>query len=601
VLNLIFPQFAVTEARSFLADWTKQLAQLCTLLLDFYANGLSDKEMLKLEESLTKVQECLGKCDIVMNNALSEPCYSSLNPNDLVPVAEKLKYLTQQALLGQSSIDTYRDWLSTEIQGDALNAPPEVQKDIDRIKNSLSNIRDTIVEHLSTRPSLASLKTTTSVETAFSADAESLEQKLIEGVCSFEFHQRTLIEKLYQVEAARFKPEEEAEWSFKTERILNVYSFNLAYEEVTTCWIALASLLGNRSTKRRLYIPFTKWIPFQMFRQFKTAFSRDRFMSNGKVTFGMIVSRLWSYMKLTDTIFALKAALSLVLFMLMFLSSDTKSFFTTYSLSGAIITILVVLSPTMGATYITALFELLGAVTGNLFAMATFYAFGNREYLLWISVVLIAFPGFHILITQPQFASIPLLLLISYSSVSISCWNQQFSRAPLEYSTVFGRIMAQFLIAVGWGVFFNLFVIPRFAKHELKKKVCSTIADLESLYIQVMDIPFESAAKLMEKGADEKSISEARSASVTSKQIQRAKALSGRIQLELLDLRMLVRLASVEPNFGPHFDASAYFKLLDCLEKCNTSLSSAQLALCEPWYMQGHVVALWMQIVHYLI
>jgi hypothetical protein len=163
------------------------------------------------------------------------------------------------------------------------------------------------------------------------------ESSLINAVCQFEFHQRQILDEAYKIcllsenaDGTARKDEARISWTEKTEKMLSIYSFNFAIEEISTAVMELDAIVTRFAVQKpRIYWPFKKWlhtIPFI------NQPSRQR----------------WSFRKLdlvhakkffrsSESVFALKAASAIVLVLSILANPNSREFFTTYNLTGCLI------------------------------------------------------------------------------------------------------------------------------------------------------------------------------------------------------------------------------------------------------------------------
>ncbi|KAJ3323994.1 hypothetical protein HDV06_000970 [Boothiomyces sp. JEL0866] len=586
VNSFVFPTNAHKEMRLYISKWCNDLGIFHDLLTKMFVGEITDAQNTELFTTQQRLRGYLTRADMLINDLNSECHYSTFSPQLLTTVCQKLKGLSQQCFVANSLVSNFRLWVDRDLNG-VIPFIEDEKQDVISISAAFSKITSAIQSLLD-----ETIKPLDSdVERTKKCDGQ--DDDLIVAICKFEVHQRKMLDALYKRQKETQKEEVDLEWSKEAENLLFVHAFNLALEEIATKLIEVKQVLAFRNPKRTFYFPFMKWVPFKFVQYYIRILSPSTYAIKGRFSFGKLVKTFWEFMKTTNSIFAFKAATALITFLAIYLADGSRSFFTQYGLSGSIITVVVVLSPTLGATYFSAVLQLLGAISGNLMGMITFYIMGPNWYLLWISVVLVGYPGYHILISMPQFTSLGLLWLISYSTTSVSCWNQQFLAVPTAYGLIFGRAAAATTIGVGFGVFFNLFVVPRFARDEMKIKLAKNIKLLDHLYLHIMQIPLLGVEKykLYKTGITKEQF--VQELDQMTKIITKVEDEMNTIQLDIFEMRALSVLCSLEPSVGHVYDKPRYDQIIDSLEKMLVALRSAKNTLKEAWYIQPQIIDVW--------
>ncbi|KAJ3261594.1 hypothetical protein HK103_005432 [Boothiomyces macroporosus] len=584
--SFVFPTNAHWEMRKYISGWCSDLAIFHDLLIKMFVGDITDVQKSELFTTQQRIRGYLTRADMLINDLNSECHYSSFTPKLLTDACQKLKGLTQQCFVANTLVSNFRLWVDKDLDG-VIPFIEDEKQDVISISAAFGKITDAIQSLLNGK-----IKPLDSdIERTKKCDQQ--DDDLILAICKFEVHQRKMLDALYKRQIQSQKEEVDLEWSKEAENLLFVHAFNLALEEIATKLIEVKQLLAFRNARRSFYFPFMKWVPFKFAAYYIRIFSPSTYAIKGRFSFGKLVKTFWEFMKTTNSIFAFKAATALITFLAIYLAEGSRSFFIQYGLGGSIITVVVVLSPTLGATYFSAILQLLGAISGNLMGMVTYYIMGPNWYLLWISVLLVGYPGYHILISMPQFTSLGLLWLISYSTTSVSCWNQQFLPTTTAYGVIFGRAAAATTMGVGFGVFFNLFVVPRFARDEMKLKIAKNIKLLDHLYLHIMQIPLVGVEKYKryKSGiAKEQFIEEL---STMAKIITKVEEDMNSIQLDIFEMRTLSVLCALEPSVGHVYDKPRYDLIIDSMEKMLVSLRSAKNTLKEAWYIQPQIIDVW--------
>lgn len=422
---------------------------------------------------------------------------------------------------------------------------------------------------------------------AFGADESVVdkEKQLIQNVVQFEYLLRTVLDHLY-IKLSQNNPD----WANQNELILTIYHFSLALEEATKKVLDLKEFIKNSASKKQFYWPFMKWAPLKYGKSILNCINPASYQRDGKFSFAVWYASIIKF--LIVNVWSLKTALVMILYMVLFFEPTARTFYNQYGLSGGLITLIIVLTPSVGGSFLAVIFQLAGNVTGNLFALAFFYAFGDNPWLLWIPCILIGFPGYFILVKYPQFTSIGLLLLLGFSGIMVSCWNQQFlpDSRKTEYWLLSCKAIVSLCLGLGFGTIFNLIIFPKFAKVEVVSELSKAIEQVESIYLGAIDLPSNFSKNELASpvpGAREFALDDSKI------EIARLEVLVQQVQSRLLQMRFLLIQAEVEPELENKFHSEKYLRVISKLEGIVNSLRGTVLALKVPWFASNVMSSLW--------
>ncbi|KAJ2992385.1 hypothetical protein HDV02_003086 [Globomyces sp. JEL0801] len=592
VTVFIIPTFAHKELKLFLADWIHDLATYVELSLS-YVTSVDPRDADEIAKLRQLLVAKIGLVDIHLNDVASEFNYSFLPYPVLSELANKMKKLTVESLYMSASILEHKTWLDASPDRKVPNSEEFKMKRNAIIKSTKSLLTDIQirlakgnVQHLMKKAKITESDTIT-------IDSKPLQEKVIENVLQFELLLRTHLDQLYKTESSKNDEDSDTEsWTDQTEEILTVYHVALTTEKAIKSIIDIHNCLLKYSIKKSFYAPIMKWIPIQHTKNVLNALDLRKYKRKcGHFSPYVLCSSL--FQSLIDNMWTLKSALALSLFLIIFLDPNSRPFWQTWGLSGSLITIVIILSPYLGASYMGAIFQLVGSIAGNSFALGTFYLVGPNPYLLWISVLLIGFPSYYLLIKMPQYTSISLLLLISYSATSISCWNQKFAPLPglpvLQYWEIWGKSIVSLCIGVGFGVAFNLFVFPKFASHELPKKIAGLLISLESLYMKAATTSSDYTRDVKTEGPERALFKAKQTIEHLSKEVEV-------VQAQMFQVRGLIGLATIEPELEVVFSSKKYMLVLDKMQKILNCIRGCQLTLKAPWYASESISELWVNM-----
>ncbi|KAJ3301711.1 hypothetical protein HDV03_000477 [Kappamyces sp. JEL0829] len=563
---LLFPTLAHTEIRDFLAAWIRELNELIRLTIAIYTHSENEGDVEATKKLREGLRTRLAAIDMLLNDVASEASYSVLAFPKIAIITAQVRRLTDLVMFMNRAAKRYRTWYDDEC------LLPQHQGRLQELGQECSQTCSRIMQRIASQLE--------NPELIGSAPLQHYHE-LIEKVVRFEKQLRYELDHHYKAASSQEAQENET-WSARAESMLSIYNFSLALENCVKSVLSITELL--LIAKPIGYFPFTKWLPIRMAKNVIHFFHRSNYLRDGKFSLGVMTS-FWTNW-LAKNMWTLKSAAAMTIFLILFLDKGSRNFFNQYGLAGGLITLIIVLTPTMGGSYMAMIFQLLGSVSGQTLGMASFYAFGPNPYVLWVPALVIGFPSYFILIKYPQFTSIGLLMLIGFTSTTISCWNQQYVPAlgvvQAEYWFIWAKGVAALCIGLGFGTAFNLFVFPKFARHQLGHDLAQALMLLESIHMETFNVPSSFVSKEPASALAE-----------TKFEIDAIQPKIDALQAHLFRMRIAVILAKVEPDTNIAFDSVKYTKILNRLQTVLDALRGAQMALAVPWYSDKIIIKLW--------
>ncbi|KAJ1972392.1 hypothetical protein H4R35_004699 [Dimargaris xerosporica] len=196
--------------------------------------------------------------------------------------------------------------------------------------------------------------------------------------------------------------------------------------------------------------------------------------------------RLWQaseWIKSYQFRYAIKLSLTTTLLSLPAWFDNSMAFFNEQRMQWIAITILIVLSPTVGRTYLMSIYRIIGTVAASVFAMAFWYMTGASRYGVAVLSTVLAVPCFYIVLFTPH-TSAGLVSLILYTLTIFTLFSQYNPYNDTILTLVYKRMwtMVTGLVAA---VLINAWLWPRIARVELRH---FTALGLDNLGILFSDL-----------------------------------------------------------------------------------------------------------------
>ncbi|KAF9428754.1 hypothetical protein BGZ94_001166 [Podila epigama] len=149
----------------------------------------------------------------------------------------------------------------------------------------------------------------------------------------------------------------------------------------------------------------------------------------------------------------------------------------------AMLTVMAVLSPTIGATFKVSVMRVAGTLVGTFWAMVTYLARPRNPYVICAMMLVVAFPGAFIILETSQ-PNLGIIMLLSYSSITFIVYGGQTHETIFEVcykrsiTVIIGIIIAVIMNSVLW---------PILARRELRKEIASLIGRQGVLFAELVN------------------------------------------------------------------------------------------------------------------
>ncbi|KAG0057121.1 hypothetical protein BGZ83_001555 [Gryganskiella cystojenkinii] len=149
----------------------------------------------------------------------------------------------------------------------------------------------------------------------------------------------------------------------------------------------------------------------------------------------------------------------------------------------AMMTVMAVLSPTIGATIRVCLMRVAGSLIGTGWAIITYLAYPNNPYVICVMMMFISFVV-AFLILQSKYPVMGIIMMLSYSSVTFAMYHGKTNETVYEVS--YKRTITVTL-GILISVILNTFLWPVLARRELRKEIALLIGRQGVLFAELVN------------------------------------------------------------------------------------------------------------------
>ncbi|CAO3646221.1 unnamed protein product [Mucor hiemalis] len=310
------------------------------------------------------------------------------------------------------------------------------------------------------------------------------------------------------------------------------------------------------------------------------------------------VWRTFSLFKLQKIRYAIKATVATVLLATPAFMESTQDFFREYRMEWALITLMVVMTPTVGGTNLVAIYRIFSTILGCYVAMAFYMLFPGNMYVLPVLTWLFSIPNFWMILNNKH-GKFGQFTLLAYNLVMLNKFNDRETNNVEVWVLATQRCFA-ILVGVVFGLIVTAYVWPYEARVELRKGLSDFLLRLAWLYQKLVSIyadypiknrgnkssgPTPHVVNLMEVGPN------ASEAQIMTFDAQRKLATQSFMDLELglqralLELQDLLSQTPNEPRLKGAFPVDTYrTMLLSCQNIVDRFLSMRTVMLKDAWY-----------------
>ncbi|KAI9363139.1 Fusaric acid resistance protein-like-domain-containing protein [Pilaira anomala] len=316
-----------------------------------------------------------------------------------------------------------------------------------------------------------------------------------------------------------------------------------------------------------------------------------------KTTWRKFFIRVWrtfSLFKLQKMRYAIKATIATILLATPAFMDFSREWYRQYRMEWALITLMVVMTPTVGGTNLVAIYRIFSTILGCYTAMIFYMLFPGNMYVLPVLTWLFSIPNFW-MILHNKHGKFGQFTLLAYNLVMLNKFNDKETNQIEVWELATQRLFA-IIIGVVFGLIATAYVWPYEARVELRKGLSDFLLRLAWLYQKLVSIYADYPSNkqrephqvhLMEIGPN------ASETQILTFEAQRRLATQSFMDLELglqralLDLQSLLSQTPNEPRLKGPFPIDTYRNMLSsCQNIVDRFLSMRTVMLKDAWFSE---------------
>ncbi|KAI8080547.1 Fusaric acid resistance protein-like-domain-containing protein [Thamnidium elegans] len=308
--------------------------------------------------------------------------------------------------------------------------------------------------------------------------------------------------------------------------------------------------------------------------------------------------RLWGFFskfKSYQVRFAFKSMVTAVFISVLAFIPATQTYFTEFKMEWTLITVMAVMTPTVGGTNLGAVLRIFATVLGCILAAVIYTLFHEYVVMLCLCTWLISIPSFW-LILHHKHGRFGLFTLLAYNLVVLYKYKHRDDESVDVFELTWMRCVAVSL-GVLIGLFVTAYIWPYEARTEVRKGLSDLLLRLSWLYKQLVAVYSEednsdiylATADEIHVGASMKKLSvPIVDPSILTRQ-NKSRALGLQkielsIQLGIFNLQSLLVNAPNEPRLKGPFPTKTYTAMLtSCQNILDNFLSLRIVILKDVW------------------
>ncbi|GAA5989156.1 hypothetical protein JCM5350_005105 [Sporobolomyces pararoseus] len=295
------------------------------------------------------------------------------------------------------------------------------------------------------------------------------------------------------------------------------------------------------------------------------------------------------YLRQPNILFAIKTGGGAALLAAPAFVPSLRPFWLTWRGEWSLISYIVIMAPSLGATNFLAAGRVLGTVLGAGVAVAFYTAFPENPFVLPILGAIFSAPNFYVAVTKPQFAPASRFVLLTYNLTTLYAFNLRERDVPI-FSIAFHRS-----VAVAFGVLYGLvitsYVWPYEARRELRKGLAEFFINTSHLYerlVRSYSAPPPSLSKVstrLDSTNERTSLLDPQALDELSEAEADFVAMEVQLQMTLIRVSGLLAATPHEPRLKGTFPTAAYRQILtSCQSILDTFTAVAKLTHRHQWF-----------------
>ncbi|EPB82598.1 hypothetical protein HMPREF1544_10682 [Mucor circinelloides 1006PhL] len=296
------------------------------------------------------------------------------------------------------------------------------------------------------------------------------------------------------------------------------------------------------------------------------------------------VWRMFSLFKLQKMRYATKATVAVILLAIPAFLESTGAWFREWRMEWALITLMVVMTPTVGGTNLVAIYRIYSTTLGCFVAMCFYLLFPDNMYILILCTWLFSIPNFW-MILHHKHGKFGQFTLLAYNLVMLNKYNDRETHR-IEVTHLALQRCLSILVGVIFGLFATAYVWPYEARVELRKGVSDFLLRLAWLYKRLVSV----YSQRPETPPDSSVISFASLDDVRAQRQHTSQVFMDvelGLQRTLLELQELLKQTPNEPRLKGAFPVATYSDILASLQNITDKFASMRtVVLKDAWYEQ---------------
>lgn len=292
--------------------------------------------------------------------------------------------------------------------------------------------------------------------------------------------------------------------------------------------------------------------------------------------------------------FALKSAILVTSISLMGFLPQTMDLFLAFKANWCLISIAVVMTPTVGGTNLAGLYRLFGTFSGVLFSYLILYFFGDEIYISWALLALFAIPCFYAVLFS-KYPRVGQVAMVSVSSITLRYFCNPYLHDLFELAWKQGLMVSSGLVL---GLLVTWYVWPYEARVELRKGLSDLLLNMGILYSRLVEVfnprnETENRYSLIEDSFEYKANLKITPTTLhryyytqfeeltTKDTLSYFLAFELKVQMDLLRLESLIPLTWLEPRLKGPFPVEVYQHMLKCCQRILDKFVAMRVAIAN--------------------
>ncbi|KAI7853809.1 Fusaric acid resistance protein-like-domain-containing protein [Circinella umbellata] len=312
--------------------------------------------------------------------------------------------------------------------------------------------------------------------------------------------------------------------------------------------------------------------------------------------------RIWrglSLFKLQKVRYAVKCTFAAVILALPAFFETTGPWFREWRMEWALITLMVVMTPTVGMTNVVSIYRIFSTILGVVAAMILYMLFPANMYALPIVTWLFSIPNFWLILNHKH-GKFGQFTLLAFNLVMLNKYNDRETNTVEVWRLALQRCVA-IIVGVIYGLIANNYIWPFEARSELRKQFSDFLLRMAFLYQKIVSVYSElpddrpllsstlgnntnsSNPKTALGGKD----SDSTKTLVSQRQMARQtfQEMELGLQRTLLELQTLLAQTPNEPRLKGSFPVATYKEMLmSCQNIIDKFLSMRAVILKDAWF-----------------